>query len=396
MGNVFKDTQYNLTFDFSQPTVESKSVVTTRKSLVDGMRALQKTPAKPSDAVSDFLLSDVKKSSKKKNKADKKKKKKKNSDSIIDDGLFISSLRYETTEVDENGDETYTSVEGDDFLDAVSLYNDDIAQDIIEENLGSHKERKKSENTYRREFGDELTLLSTMLNESKALSKEVHKQWKSLTNSKVRGSSKYANELGNLLLSTHTQQLQIVKEISGVKKTIADLSLKDLARQDRTKASNEGADNNEMLASQFIQSVLKTGRGDVISRLSGQQSNLQSDDSDLLDFVENNRNNYNDTEYDDFNDIINRRIASETSRGHEENMYIQHEADDVQLKVKRCLDMEDEWEIIAVDRDNIQIPHFPVPNKAAWGRVQWADDNSYVRDQFGRSYDVIPYYSRES
>lgn len=389
---VFKDKQYNLTFDFTEPVVKPQSVVTTRKSLVEGMRALKTAPVKKSNEVSDFLLSDVKKGSKKK----AKKKKKKTSESIIDDGLFISSLRYESAEVGDGEEDVYTPVEGDDFLDAVSLYNDDIAQDIIEENVGSHKARKKSENTYRREFGDELTLLATMLNESKALSKEVHKQWKSLTNSKVRGSSKYANELGNLLLSTHTQQLQIVKEISGVKKTIADLSLKDLARQDRTKAGNNGTDNNEMLASQFIQSVLKTGRGDIVSRISGAAgNNIHSDDSDLLDFVENSRNSYSDSEYDDFDSIINRRVASETNRGHEENMYIQHEADDVQIKVKRCLDMEDEWDIIAVDRDNIQIPNFPVPSKSAWGRVQWADDNSYVRDQFGRSYDVIPYYSRE-
>lgn len=365
---------------------------TAKGSLIDEIKALPKITAPPKkkketpeESVGEpLLLSSVGK----KKKKDKDKKKKKSS---IETSLI--SLNDDDGETD-----IYDSViESDNLIDIDEILNreddeDDIGNPIIDEQRRSYEKRKKDENPYKKEFAEELTLLYDLLDEMNKLSKELDKKYKGIEGSKVRGVSKYTNDMVINMLSAKTNKLQIIKEINSLKKTIADLKIKADAKNG--KGGEAGEMSADLMATQYFQKVLQFGRGNFVKQFAGDGSHNDVDDSidDLVSEIESNKRGYSNHEVEDFQQMIEDRLESEENvfRSDAGSKYIQYENLGVKIYIKRCIDTG-EWEFVALDRDNQQIYDYPLPSRRDVGKVRFSDD--YATDERGRMYKVIEYFS---
>jgi hypothetical protein len=353
-------------------------------------RKAKEAPVVESDPL---ILSSVTKKKEKK----KKEKKKKKSDL---DTEFMSGGGFASTHEDDDENDGYDFSVGDNLLDVQAILaeddddEDDIGDPIINAQRRGYEKRKKDENPFKKEFAEELTLLYDLLDEMNKFSKDLDKQYKSMQGSKVRGMSKYTNELVTNILSSKTNKLQVLKEINSLKKTIADLKIK---MDGKNGGAEGGAMNTDMLATQYFQQILRHGRGNFVQQQTGQSRQLDDEDDDgpvdeLVAQIEKGKLGYNDSELADFNSLIEERLETEQNHFRSENgsKYIQYENLGVKIKVKRCIDTG-EWEFIAVDRDNQIVYDYPLPNKRDVGKMKFSD--TYATDERGRSYALVEYYS---
>ena len=160
------------------------------------------------------------------------------------------------------------------------------------------------------------------MDEVNKFNKELEKKYKSVEGSKTRGISKWTTELINSMLSAKTSKLQILKEISNIKKTIADLKIK----QDGKKANIEGEKSVDLLASQYFQNVLKYGRNKFIQDL-GSSRDDEDEIDDLLEQIEKNKMSYSSDELERIQSYIEERLETEGNpfRSEAGSKYIQYE-----------------------------------------------------------------------
>lgn len=323
----------------------------------------------------------------KKKKDGKKKKKKKKLDLDLE---FISSGKVGSPE--EIKDDEETVFDDDNLIDIDEILNrddDNIEDPIIDEQKKGYEKRKKDENIFKKEFAEEITLLYSLLDEVNKFSKELEKKYKAVEGSKTRGISKWTTELMNTILSAKSSKLQILKEISNIKKTIADLKIK----QDGKKAVAEGEKSVDLLASQYFQNVLKYGRSKFVQEM-GTVHDDEDEIDDLVERIERNKMSYSPDELERIQNYIEERLETEGNpfRSEAGSKYIQYENRGVKICIKRCIDTG-EWEFIAIDRDNQQVFDYPLPRKRDVGKVRFSDDGRYATDERGRTYKVIEYFS---
>jgi hypothetical protein len=370
-----------------------------RSSILDEIKALPKITAppkrvKPEPVESEpLILSSVGK------KKDKKKKDKKKKSGL--DAEFISSGRVGNVDevVDSNEDAYDQIITGDNLIDIDDLlYGDDDDDDSVSDNIidterRGYESRKKDTNPFKKEFAEELTLLYDLLEEFNKFSKELDKKYKAIEGSKVRGTSKYTNELITNILSAKTSKLHVLKEIASLKKTIADLKIKIDAKTKEGSAEK----NTDLMATQYFQKVLNYGRGNFIKEFGGNGNQPEVDDEidDVISQIEQNKGSYNDDEMDNYQNLINQRLANTDNpfRTSDGTKLIHYETLGVKIFVKKCIDTG-EWEFVALDRDNQQIYDYPVPTRSSAGKVKFSD--GYASDSKGRSYKVIEYYSPDA
>lgn len=359
-----------------------------RGSLISEIKALPKLtrPVKKEKQVliedEPLILSSLGKGKKK----DKKKKGKKKKEELN----FLVADENDTVDLDG----VDVSISGSNLIDIDAILNRDdddyetIGDPIIDEQRRGYEKRKKDENPFKKEFAEELTLLYDLLDEMNRLSKELDKKYKTFENSKVRGSSKYANDHVINMLNAKSSKLQIIKEINNLKKVIADLKIK---QDGKTKGAEAGQMGTEMMASQYFQQVLKYGRNNFVKQFGDSSPQVDEDIDDIVNQIERDKMDYNDDEIDRFQSLIDERLENDDNlfRSSEGSKYIQYENLGVKIYIKRCVDTG-EWEFIALDRDQQQIHDYPLPSKRDVGKVRFQD--RYATDERGRTYNVIEYY----
>ena len=362
---------------------DEKDLISELKSLTSDHKKKSKN-FEPEEDSEPILIS----SFTKKKKDGKKKKKKKELDLDLE---FISSGKVGSPE--EIKDDEESVFDDDNLIDIDEILNrdddDNIEDPIIDEQKKGYEKRKKDENPFKKEFAEELTLLYSLLDEVNKFNKELEKKYKSVEGSKTRGVSKWTTELINSMLSAKTSKLQILKEISNIKKTIADLKIK----QDGKKANIEGEKSVDLLASQYFQNVLKYGRSKFVQDM-GTVHDEEDEIDDLVEQIERNKMNYSSDELERIQSYIEERLETEGNpfRSEAGSKYIQYENRGVKICIKRCIDTG-EWEFIAIDRDNQQVFDYPLPRKRDVGKVRFSDDGRYATDERGRTYKVIEYFS---
>lgn len=309
-------------------------------------------------------------------KEKKKKEKKKKSTSLESFSDDIDLLMDDNDEADEE--------DRLDILDIDKLFaerekrerNDD--EIIIDKGRKGYKKLKKNENKYKNEFAEELTLLYTLLDETTKYANELEKDFKATKSSKVRGVSKYTNDLAELILNAKQTKLNILKEMTSVKKTIADLVLK--SEKDKTK-DDEKSNNLEALASRYYKNIISSGRSYFVGP--DEDGPVESDNSYIP--------SYDDEEA--YEKLIEERLTNTGNpmRSADADAYIKYEGMNIQIKIKRCIDTG-EWEFVALDKTNQIIDDYPVPTKKSAGRMKFSPDGNMATDQYGRIYNVIEYY----
>lgn len=343
-------------------------------SLIGDLRSLQTQPiTKSIDKDDDPIIL------KNKKPKSQKKKKKKSKLSIIstDLDLFTSD-----EEIDED-QKTRELIDIASFLDTMDERETNESDEIVNKQKKGYKKLKNGENSFKKEFAEEITLLYSLLDETTQYSKELEKDLKGLRTSKVRGVSKYTNDLASLVLNAKQTKLNILKEIASVKKNIADLGIKD-----KKDDSDKNAISSEALASQYFKNILTHGRTDFINRMSSEP--------DDIDISELNNSGFSDKEELEYNRILEERLSSTDNpfRSPDGSKYIEYENRDVEIRVNRCIDTG-EWEFIAVDKLGTRIDDYPLPSKRSAGRMKFSEDSTYATDSLGRMYRINEYYLPE-
>ena len=223
----------------------------------------------------------------------------------------------------------------------------DIVDPIIDEQKKGYEKRKKDENPFKKEFAEELTLLYSLLDEVNKFNKELETKYKAVEGSKTRGVSKWTTELINSMLSAKTSKLQILKEISNIKKTIADLKIK----QDGKKANIEGEKSVDLLASQYFQNVLKYGRSKFVQEM----GTVHDDDDEIDDLVEQSERNKMSFSHDELERIqnyIEERLETEGNpfRSEAGSKYIQYENRGVKICISSVLPSVDQPSITTTSK----------------------------------------------
>ena len=348
--------------------------VVTTDSLIDEINSLSSSKKEQSED-SFYMITENKKEKKK----DKKKKKKK---SVLSGAFDID---------DDDSSDMNDEDSGMMLLDAESILLDleeeSIDESIIGEQKKGYKKLKKQEN-YKKEFAEELTLLYNLLDETSKFGKDLEKKYKALDGQKVRGVSKYINDLGQLVLTAKTNKLSILKEISGIKKTIADLQLKDAKNNN---ANDKGNMSAEHMANAYFKNILNHGRTDFIKRMTDEDT-----PDSIYDQIEMRKamgyEGLSEPDINDYAEIFEERLKNEQGfRSKAGDKYIEYENLGVTLIVKRCVDTG-EWEVIAIDKYNNIVDDYPVPTKRELGRMKFSADSTYCTDEKGRMYKLQEYY----
>lgn len=351
----------------------------TQPSILEEMKAISsfKTKKKPVEEEPTVLITNV--ASK---KSSKKKSKKKNKTMLS--GLFDDNIDDSIPVIDQEEEEdTLLDVE----LIMREMEDEEIDTEIIDAQKKSYKKFKK-DNDFKKEFAEELTLLYNLLDETSKFSKTLEKDLSSLKGSKVRGVSKYTNDLTELILTSKQNKLNILKEITSVKKTIADLKLKAEAKE---KNKDNGNNSPEYLASAYLKNILNHGRTDFISSITNSDDNGMNLMANL-----NYADDIDDEEEDQYTKFMMERLDNDENpyRSAEGSKYIEYENDGVKLYVKKCIDTG-EWEFVALNKAKTQIYDYPLPTKRDAGRMKFSDDGTYATDSKGRIYNVIEYFLPE-
>lgn len=344
-------------------------------SVIDELKSLQPLSISNDEPV---MVSSFKKKNKQP-KEKKKKKKKATLSALVDDSDLLLS-NTDSKDVD--------NIDAMLDVDAILLERDDEfdeSDEIVTKGRKGYKKLKNNSNNFKKEFAEEITLLYSLLDETTQYGKELEKDLKSMRNSKVRGVSKYSNDLASLVLTAKQTKLNILKEITSVKKNIADLGIKE---NKDAKNNINNSNSNEVLASQYFKNILTYGRGKYIDRM----SDIYDDADDMP--VHNEDDDYDTREY---NRVLEERLNSNGNpyRSEEGGKYIEYEDRDVSICVNKCIDTG-EWDFIAIDKTGVRVDDYPLPDKRTCGRMKFSDDSEYAVDKMGRMYKIIEYYLPET
>lgn len=367
-----------------------------KDSLASRIRDLPTTP-KISEATAE-PISDVLKKTKKKKKEKKKEKsvKKDSTSDILFEGI-------ELPDIDENGDSptfgSYALEAIDEYMDDSDDEEDDeedLETGIIIGEKENYSKRKKSE-SYTKVFNEETTLLYGMLDETKKGTKDYQKQLKSMEASRARGASKYTNDLLANVISSRNTELQIVKELVSLKKTIADLDLKKEAQDAKLNGTNDkngggGGISMEDVSAIYLNQIMTNGRANFLDTLGTDASSVggmrQRDDMD--EAMDGDDDDMYMAHHDQLNSVIDERLENEnTGRSSDGTRYIQHEYDNCTIKVKKNIETN-EWRFVAMNDEGLEIPSYPLPDPKTLGKMTFSD--TFVKDSRGRMYELIEVY----
>ena len=280
--------------------------------------------------------------------------------------------------------------EDEDFYQAVDNWDNDYMEEISEKltkkGKRSYDKYKEDENEFKKEFAEELTMLYDLLDDANKFNKKLIKKYDSIDGSKAKGTSKYLNDLIASVLTSNTNKLQIIKEITNLKKTIQELKIKSDG-----KYAKMGDDSLESQANSFFSNIMSVGRNNFISALNGDEISF-----DNIEYSSDTDIEYANT-LPDIQDEIHDRIAErlmneDINRSTEAEKYIIYENLKPEYKILRSA-VDNTWEVIAVDKDGQRIPDYPVPTRAQLGRCKFSSDGAWMTDAYGRSYKVIEKFS---
>lgn len=282
--------------------------------------------------------------------------------------------------------------EGDDFYQAVDNwdngeYLEEISEKLTKKGKRSYDKYKEDENEYKKEFAEELTMLYDLLDDANKFSKKLNKKYDSIDGSKAKGTSKYLNDLIASVLTSNTNKLQIIKEITNLKKTIQELKIK--ADGKYAKAGGDGSLEDQ--TNSFFSNIMNVGRNNFVSALNGDPDthfmNPEYSNDDDIEYA----NSLPDAQ-DAIHEMINERLSNEgNGRSVEAEKYIIYENLKPELVIMYSV-LDNSWEMIAQDKDGQRIIDYPVPTKKELGKMKFSTDRKFATDSYGRSYKVIEKY----
>lgn len=300
-------------------------------------------------------------------KSGKKKKKKKNSYSIFDEmDLSQSSKNYKSKDekminrLNENAKKLIDSSklleadEFDAFLDDDSIFS---AEENIEmrNNLVSMGRKYARESAETKENSEINKTFADSDKRLKALFDEVSRDKESLQKDidRLRVPGRGGKNLSDMISAKnnmHTTQLQIIKEINQMKKSMYDLKAKEAAKKEAENAMGNDINSNT------LQSIFSSAKTNLINNVGGYSSVSGSSDDDDDDHY-----TY-DVASDEMDDEeIQKRYFNNKDLSSDGDKFLEYEDRGVEYVL--VVDDDDKMQrIFAEDRDGNIIPDYPLPN----------------------------------
>lgn len=301
-------------------------------------------------------------------KSGKKKKKKKNSYSIFDEmDLSQSSKNYKSKDeklinrLNENAKKLIDSSklleadEFDAFLDDDSIFS---AEENIEmrNNLVSMGRKYARESAETKENSEINKTFADSDKRLKALFDEVSRDKESLQKDidRLRVPGRGGKNLSDMISAKnnmHTTQLQIIKEINQMKKSMYDLKAKEAAKKEAENAMGNDINSNT------LQSIFSSAKTNLINNVGGYSSVSGSSDDD--DDDDHYTYDIASDEMDD--EEIQKRYFNNKDLSSDGDKFLEYEDRGVEYVL--VVDDDDKMQrIFAEDRDGNIIPDYPLPN----------------------------------
>lgn len=232
--------------------------------------------------------------------------------------------------------------------------------------MGAKKKKKKKKKgdvtDYDEKFSPELSLLRGLLRDQTTFVNSAQRNYNSMQTQKSssRGVGKYTTDLMNSINTGRALAKDLIKEIIGTKKTIAELSMKE--REKIAKAMGVDSDGLTSWSSSVLKTITSKDRAAIEQEIGGIEE-LDSDD-DLFAAID---------------DQIGGNSSDESQR------YLKYENLHPQVRAKYVQQTGD-TEFYAVTEDGDMIEDYPVPT--AGTKLDVNLSTGIGTDEFGRKFPV--------
>lgn len=290
---------------------------------------------------------------------------------------MISSYRpkakKDKSEVDEIED---ANEAGDDWMRTIATFKREPMKgnkrqssglfDYFDDGAGKKKKKKKKKENeaidYGKEFEPEMHLLQNLLSEQARFTASLQKRYDTLENSKTsaRGVGKFTTDLISSINQGRSTSLQIANSLSGLKKTIAELNMKE--RKERAGANGD-MENMGDFSANFLKQVLTADRHDLSAY--GDAAPIEGDEDDIFA-------------------SLSAELA-DSDRSDDIEKYLKYEKRGVQIFaiVDRATD---EYVLEARDRDGITLDDYPIPEV---GSLTINHSTEVASDEYHTKYPII-------
>lgn len=238
--------------------------------------------------------------------------------------------------------------------------------DIFEFGEGKKKKKKKKKDgeltDYNKEFESEMSLIKSLMQDQSKFTDSLQRKYDAMENTKssARGVGKFTTDLIESINTSRNITLQMIKEQANLKKTIADLSMKEK----KEFGSNTGNEEDiGLLSSSMLKQMINESA----------QSNSNSDFG------------ISDAEMDDVFDSISEQVGH-TDDDDEIDKYLKYESSNVTIFA--CISDKDDEEsyFIAKDENGNIIDDYPLPEMT---KLSINRSTEVATDIYSRKYPII-------
>lgn len=243
--------------------------------------------------------------------------------------------------------------------------------DIFDEALGGKKKKKKKKDKneptdYKKEFETEAALLRNLMIDQSKFVESLQREYDFLKSNKSssRGINKNMTDLIANITSGRSLTTQLVEKQIALKKTIADLGMKE-----RKELNGTALGDGENLAD-FASSYLK-------QMISERQQLLTGGSSEIGDYT-----------IDEMTNILNDNMVSDgeyEDRPDEVDKYLEYEDRNVTIWVYVNSNDVEDYEYVALDEDGDEITDYPLPYKNS---LSINRSTNIATDKFGQKYPI--------
>ena len=233
---------------------------------------------------------------------------------------------------------------------------------------GKKKKKKKKKDgltDFNKEFENEMNIIKELMVDQSKFTDSLQKKYDAMENMKssARGVGKFTTDLIESINTGRSLSLQLVKEQAALKKTIADLTMKEK----KEFGSNTGDTDDLGL---YASSALKK----MIAENAASQS-----DSDI---------SVSDADINTLLDGINEQLVSEEGDS-EIDKYLQYESSNV--TVYACINQsnEEEYYFLAKDENGTELSDYPLPYVPESSQLTINRSTNVATDTYSRRYPII-------
>lgn len=298
------------------------------------------------------------------------------------DNLIFSSL-----DIPDRVDDDFSI--SDAQWDGMMSYFDEISpiDDIAGEERFNYR-RQSDEDEYQAMFKKEKSMLNDVLTELQKRSKVVNSKINAMSGKGTYGVSKNFVDLVEASASLDKTKLDTIKELVNIKKTAADLKLKD-----RRLNPDTDEDDRDSVADAFYKQIMGGGNKQFLQNTLTPYSNLQG--GIVGTRSESGYGNEIDNEYrDDIGFNISQPIPQEYQQySNDEELsadpygYIANENKGVQICLHRFDD--DTLRFVAIDDNGETIDDYELPDDSLLSDMRIKPMSSYAYDRYDRKYKII-------